>query len=210
MSLTNLLRIAVIINRFFLGVLFFTAGVGKLLQGFPGLMGPAWLEERLAEYGLGMYAQFIAYSQVLVGFLLLSQRFATLGAVMLFPMLLNILIITISQDWQGTPYVVSVFLLQNIFLLVYDFHKLKFLITEDVAPLRPLQIKRRNPAIDFCWLTGAILVFAGLSFAKTNTSLAWGLVLAGLLVFGLSSLWQFVSGRKKQKLLASAAQTQEE
>ncbi len=205
MSFTFLLHIAVIINRFFLGALFFTAGVGKLLKGFPGLMGPVWLEERLAEYGLGMYAQFIAYSQVLVGFLLLSQRFATLGAVMLFPMLINILMITISQNWVGTPYVVSVFLMQNIFLLAYDFHKLKFLITEDREPLRAQPVYRKNLVLDFCWLAGAILVFAGLPFAKTQTTLAWGLVCCGLLVFVICAIWQLQDGRKSKPCKARTA-----
>lgn len=51
----------------------------------------------------------MAWSQVL-GALLLSQRFATLGAVMLVPMLANILVITISLQWRGTPYVNAVLL----------------------------------------------------------------------------------------------------
>jgi hypothetical protein len=80
------MRFLVIATRVFLGIIFFSSGLAKLTHGLtPGVIGPVWLEERLAQYGLSMWAQFVAWSQVLVGALLLSQRFATLGAVMLVP-----------------------------------------------------------------------------------------------------------------------------
>src|SRR5688572_8434081 len=96
--------------RIFLGILFLTAGLSKTVPGFPALMGPPTLEQMLAKYDLALFARFIAYSQILIGWLLLTRRFATIGAIMLLPMLLNILAITISQHWRGTPYVVLVFL----------------------------------------------------------------------------------------------------
>src|SRR6187549_2752832 len=106
---SRLYRIAVIGVRVFLGLIFFSAGLGKLTHGLtPGLIGPIWLEERLAAYGLALWARFVAWSQLGIGALLLSQRFATLGAVMLVPMLANILVITISLQWRGTPYVNAV------------------------------------------------------------------------------------------------------
>ena len=70
---------------------------------FPGIIGPVWLETELSKYGLDVYARFIAFSQIITGLLLLTQRFATLGAIMLLPMLLNIWMVTISLQWSGTP-----------------------------------------------------------------------------------------------------------
>ncbi len=118
----KLLRFAYISCVIFLGFVFFGAGMSKLYANhqFIGLMGTVWLEEKLVQYDLGLFARFVAYSQVTTGFLLLTFRFRTLGAVMLVPMLANILMITISQHWKGTPYVVSVFILQNMYLLWYD------------------------------------------------------------------------------------------
>jgi uncharacterized membrane protein YphA (DoxX/SURF4 family) len=114
-------RFLVIATRIFLGLIFFSSGLAKLTHGLtPGLIGPVWLEERLAQYGLGLWAQFVACSQVLIGALLLSRRFATLGAVMLVPMLANILVVTISLQWRGTPYVNAVLLAMNLFLLWAD------------------------------------------------------------------------------------------
>ncbi|HEX6087168.1 MAG TPA: DoxX family membrane protein [Thermoanaerobaculia bacterium] len=122
-------RIAVIGIRVFLGLIFFSAGLGKLTHGLtPGLIGPVWLEERLAQYGLSLWAQFVAWSQLLIGALLLSQRFALLGAVMLVPMLVNILVVTISLQWRGTPYVNAVLLAMNLFLLWVDRERLKPLV----------------------------------------------------------------------------------
>jgi uncharacterized membrane protein YphA (DoxX/SURF4 family) len=111
-------RLAITGTRLFLGLIFFTAGMAKLTQNFPGLIGPVWLEERLEVYHLGLYARFIAWSQVLIGLLLFTQRFATLGAIMLFPMITNILMVTISLGWRGTPYVNAFLLLLNVILLI--------------------------------------------------------------------------------------------
>jgi uncharacterized membrane protein YphA (DoxX/SURF4 family) len=122
-------KFLVVSTRVFLGVIFFTAGLSKLTHGMmPGLIGPPWMEERLAQYGLGLWAQFVAWSQLLIGALLLSQRFATLGAVMLVPMITNILVVTISLEWRGTPYVNSVLLAMNLFLLWADRERLKPLV----------------------------------------------------------------------------------
>jgi hypothetical protein len=54
------------------------------------------MESELEKYNLGLYSVFVAYSQIIIGFMLLIKRFATLGAVMAIPMFTNILMITIS------------------------------------------------------------------------------------------------------------------
>lgn len=151
--------------RFWLGLIFLTSGLAKLTHNtFPNTMGPPFLEEELTTYGLGMYARFIAFSQVTIGFLLVSKRFATLGAVMAMPMLVNILVVVISLKWQGTPYVVFFFLFCNSLLLIYDFHKLKFILSDNPAPLMHHPIKRNDWRLDLgngvafvVLLTGAML-----------------------------------------------------
>ncbi len=115
--------------RLFLGVMFFSGGVSKLIP-FPGIMGPVWLEEVLQPYDLGAYARFIAWGEALIGVLLFSRRFATIGAIMMVPLLVNILAVVISMDWRGTPYVVSGFLVMNVYLLWYDRDRLFPLVTD--------------------------------------------------------------------------------
>lgn len=123
-------------SRIFLGLIFLTGGVSKLMP-FPGVMGPVWLEHELAQYGLGTYARFIGWSEALIGALLLSRPFATLGAIMLVPLVINILMVTVSLHWRGTPYVVSGFLAMNLYLLIYDFDKWKSVI--GMAPGSPVE-----------------------------------------------------------------------
>lgn len=124
----NLFKFVVVGTRVLLGLIFFTSSMGKLtnaqfivLSIFPGS-----LEVVLAPYGLGLWGRFVAWSQLIISLLLLSQRFATLGAIMLVPMLANILVITVSLEFKGTPYLVAFLLLLNLFLLIADYRKLKF------------------------------------------------------------------------------------
>ena len=95
---------------FFLGLIFMMAGIEKL-TGLPDIIGPDYLIEELGKYNLRFFGQFIAYSQLVIGFLLINNRFRLLGSIMLFPMLLNILVVTISLEWRGTPFVVAFLLL---------------------------------------------------------------------------------------------------
>jgi uncharacterized membrane protein YphA (DoxX/SURF4 family) len=77
----------VVSARLVLGLVFLSSGLAKLVPHFPNLIGPVWLEERLAPYGLALFARFIALSEVFAGSLLLMRRFATLGALTLLPIL---------------------------------------------------------------------------------------------------------------------------
>lgn len=185
--------------RVFLGLIFFTSGMAKIYyqqgSGFPGLIGPVWLEERLVQYGLDVFARFVAYSQVVVGLLLLTQRFATLGAVMLFPIILNIFVVTVSLQWRGTPYVNFVLLSLNAILLAYDFHKLKFLISEDSDSLKTFKIERNYPKIDGLWLAGIGLILISTFTVKLSAFLSYGLVVLGLIIVVTCQVWQ----RRKQK-----------
>lgn len=137
----------ILLTRLFLGYVFISAGFCKLTHGhFGQLIGPPWLEERMAEYDLALFARVIAWSQVSCGMLLLSQRFSVLGAVMLVPMNISILAVTVSMNWQGTPYVNAVFLVLNLLLLVYEWPKFRFLFqtgTFTVIP-NPLDGLRRD------------------------------------------------------------------
>lgn len=109
--------------RSILGVVFLSSGIGKF-YGTSGLIGPGWMFAELKPYSLLLFAVFVALAEIIIGYILLIRRFSTLGAVMLFPMILNILIVVISLKWQGTPQVDSVFLTMNLYLLYFDRHKL--------------------------------------------------------------------------------------
>ena len=109
--------------RILLGVVFLSSGIGKF-YGTSGLIGPGYLFEELAKHHLLFFAIFIAIAELVIGYLLLIKKYATLGAIMLFPMISNILVVVIALNWQGTPFVDGIFLLMNLYLLYYDRKKL--------------------------------------------------------------------------------------
>lgn len=152
--------------QIFLGLVMFTAGSGKLFDGhaFPGMIGPVWLVEKLEPHGLALFARFIAYSQIVIGYLLFNRHSAALGAVMLVPMLLNILVVTSSLQWRGTPYVVAVFIALNAWLLWKD--------RERWLPLLP------SPKIAI----GLALVCAAPTLSTWHHGAGWAFSAAGLIV----------------------------
>lgn len=75
----------------------------------------------------GLYWNFIGWSQVIAGLLLMTQRFAKLGAAIFFGLILNIFIITVSFHFQGTPIVTGLMLLATMYLILWDFDSFQFL-----------------------------------------------------------------------------------
>lgn len=180
--------------RWFLGLLFLISGLAKLVPGFPNTMGPVDLEHTLAPHGLALYARFIAVSEVGIGLLLLTRRFATLGAMMLVPMLANIIVITYALEWRGTPYLVAVFLLLALVLLAYDWPKLAVLVGDRGAAPPPARVQTYLPQL--AWLTGsglALLLLGVFRFASRAEPGLHGLL---LLLVGLVILDWSHGGRK--------------
>lgn len=129
--------------RYTLGIILALSGLEKLV-GIPDIIGPHYLIAKLDEYGLGLYGTFIAYSELGVGLLLLNKRLSTLGAIMAFPIWVNIFVVTVSLEWRGTPLQVAFFILLNLVLLIWDWHKLKFIFMEPTQETR-LVAPERNP-----------------------------------------------------------------
>lgn len=63
----------------------------------------------------------------------MTQRFATLGAVVFLPIILNIFFITVSYDFKGTVFITGLILLATIYLLFWDYKKLLPLVGKEVS-----------------------------------------------------------------------------
>jgi len=79
-------------------------------------------------YQSGLFWEFIGWSQLVVGVLLMTQKWAKLGALLCFPITLNIFIITLSYYFAYTPVITGMMLLANLLLLAWDWQELKSLI----------------------------------------------------------------------------------
>ena len=58
----------------------------------------------------------------------MTQLFATLGAVLFLPIMLNIFVITISYYFAATPVITGLMLLANVYLLVWDWPRLSVVV----------------------------------------------------------------------------------
>ncbi|MCJ8152307.1 DoxX family membrane protein [Chryseobacterium sp. SSA4.19] len=83
-----------------------------------------------ALYQSGAYWNFLGWAQVIAGILLITQRYATLGALMFFAILTNIWIITLSLSFSGTWIITSLMMIAVVILLIWDKHKLLPIINQ--------------------------------------------------------------------------------
>jgi uncharacterized membrane protein YphA (DoxX/SURF4 family) len=119
-----------IISRIALALAFVPTGMVKVMgERFTvlGLDSPVGLFFE-AMYQSGIYWHFIGWAQVVAGILLLIPRTTTLGAVLFFPIVLNIFVITVGVGFKGTPFITGPMLLASLFLLCWDYDRLKAIL----------------------------------------------------------------------------------
>ncbi|HEY1404869.1 MAG TPA: hypothetical protein VGB05_12120 [Pyrinomonadaceae bacterium] len=79
-------------------------------------------------YRTGLYRRFLGLCQLAAALLLPIPKTATIGALIYFPLILNIFVITVALEFRGTPVITGLMLPTNIYLLCWDYDKLKHLI----------------------------------------------------------------------------------
>lgn len=130
-------QIFTVFLRYLLGSAFVWASILKIkgirFTPFSGETAPINSLPHLLEsmYQSGFYWYFIGFGQMIAGFLLMSQTFGTLGAVAYFPIILNIFVLTTYFDSPGILAITSLMLLANIYLLLWDWNKLKFVVLKN-------------------------------------------------------------------------------
>ena len=103
-----------------------------------------------ALFQTGFYYTFIGVLQMGAAILLLIPRTATLGALLYFPIILNIFILTLSTRFVGSLLSSPLMVLANLYLLCWDYHKLKFILPfnfpapQEVIP-KPKIVSKRFP-----------------------------------------------------------------
>jgi uncharacterized membrane protein YphA (DoxX/SURF4 family) len=80
-----------------------------------------------ALYQTGYYYTFIGVAQVIIALLLLIPRTALLGALMYFPIILNICVLAYAVRFEGTR-AATFMLLANLYLLCWDYNRLKYIL----------------------------------------------------------------------------------
>jgi uncharacterized membrane protein YphA (DoxX/SURF4 family) len=80
-----------------------------------------------ALHRTGWYYTSIGVMQVTAALLLLIPRTATLGAIIYFPIILNIFLLSYSVRFEGSWLSSPLMVLANLYLLCWDYDKLKFI-----------------------------------------------------------------------------------
>lgn len=118
-------------TRVLLSLAFIPSGLKKLL-GEPftilGIDNPVGFFFK-ALYETGFYWNFLGFMQVLTAILIVIPRTAFFGAMLYFPIIINIFIIVIAMGFVGTPYIAGLMLLANFYLLLWDYKKTKRIVS---------------------------------------------------------------------------------
>lgn len=181
-------------TRILLAAGFIPTGLVKLLGQRFTLIPPenpigAFFE---ALYQTGLYWQFLGLTQVVAGVLVLIPRLAHLGALLFFPIILNIFVITVSLGFRGTPVVTGLMLCAALYLCAWDFHRWRSLFFR--TPLEePVPTQRLDPweRVGFGAFAASLVGFFALTRGFGSPSL--GLTCVGLgLLAGLFTLGRFL------------------
>ena len=127
------MHIFVIVLRMMIAFAFIPAGLKKVIgERFTAAEKTGPFNEFVhAFYDTGLLYHWVGWLQLIAACLLMTQRFATLGAVLMAPILFTILVFCWSVVVIPTATVVTLMSLGIIGLLLWDIHKLKLLFFRD-------------------------------------------------------------------------------
>ncbi len=185
---SKFMNIVVVFIRLLIGFAFIPSGLTKAIgERFTRLSTDTQIGYFFeAMYQSGGYWYFLGFSQLIASFLLMSQRYATIGAVMYFAILSNIVVITISMNFTGTWIITLLMLFATCSLLAWDWNKIQYLLKRDNFQAQENTI---NEVINMkMWsIAGTLLFFATLLFFGILTFPSnFGQLAIGYVVISLS------------------------
>ncbi len=190
-------QLFIVYTRYLIGGAFVFASIVKIMgnrftaeSGADNPIDSAWhFFETM--YASGLYWKFIGIAQLLAGFLLLTQRYGKLGALINLPIIANVFVITLSYYFAYTPVITGLMLLANIILILWDWNELKILVN-----MPPTVGSKRNLEKDGLWAILGFVLFFQIVCCKLLLSQAnapfW------LLSFPLVTLFGLIVGIKRE------------
>jgi uncharacterized membrane protein YphA (DoxX/SURF4 family) len=158
------LRYFSIFCRILLAYAFVMAGMVKILDerfasGLSVLhpMG-SYLE---ALHHTGFYYTFIGVAQIVAAVLLLIPRTVVLGAVIYFPIILNICILSLAVRFEGSFVTSPLMVLANLFILLWYYDRLKYMLPFKTFSERRILKKpeKYSNKFPFLFFTGVAITF---------------------------------------------------
>lgn len=192
----------VILTRYLIGFAFIPSGLTKVLnERFTRISTDnpiGFFFEGL--YQSGIFWQFIGWSQLIAAFLLMTQRFATIGALIYLPLITSIWVITCSMHFTGTWLITSLMLLACLGLLAWDYQKWKTLFYRDNVTYHTKNTQ--YPTYSNTWIGLGCVLFAWNVFGAWYTHLTrvpGKYLLAGLAINVVLVLGSLVVEERKHR-----------
>lgn len=117
-----------------------------------------------ALYLTGFYYTFIGVSQLTAALLLLIPKTTLLGAILYFPIIFNICVLTYATRFEGTR-IATLMLLANLYLLWWDYRRWKYILplasSSDVGTtqIQNQKMSGKFPVVFFgCAVAAVVLV----------------------------------------------------
>ena len=184
-----MLQLIVIYTRYLLGGAFVFASMIKIKgqrfttdSGATEPINSAWYFFE-TMYQSGIYWKFIGLGQLLAGFLMMTQRYSKLGALMNFPIITNIFAITLSYYFALTPVIVGLMLLANVGLILWEWDELKILINLPYVP--KIKSTENNTVWEIIGYVLFIFTFTYRLFIDKYDALFWFLICLSIGLIGL-------------------------
>ncbi|MCQ6957535.1 hypothetical protein [Mucilaginibacter aquariorum] len=156
------LRYFAVFNRIALAAGFLPAGFVKIMgERFTDLSVNHPMGHYLEALHLtGYYYPFIGIVQVTAAILLLIPRTATFGAVLYFPIILNICILSLAVRFDGSLLSSPLMVLANLYLLCWDYDKLKFILPFNHSTIlpKPKVISNKFPTMFFAGAAATVII----------------------------------------------------
>jgi uncharacterized membrane protein YphA (DoxX/SURF4 family) len=125
------LRYFAVFNRVVLALGFLPAGITKIMDErfASGLSANHPMGHYLeALHHTGFYYPFIGVVQILAAILLLIPRTVLLGALLYFPVILNICILSYAVRFEGSILTSPLMVLSSLFLICWNYDKIKYVL----------------------------------------------------------------------------------
>ncbi|MBK0378435.1 hypothetical protein [Mucilaginibacter segetis] len=167
------LRYFTVFNRLALAAGFLPAGIVKIMgeRFASGLSVNHPMGHYLEALHLtGYYYPFIGVVQILAAILLLVPRTATLGAIIYFPVILNICVLSFAVRFDGSLLTSPLMVLANMYLLCWDYDKLKYIfLYKKTIPQSQLHVQPvLNNKFPVAFFAGVALCIAVLVLVITH------------------------------------------
>jgi hypothetical protein len=141
-----------------------------------------------ALYNTGFYYDFLGWTQLTASVMLLIPRTAHIGALLFFPIIVNIAVLTNSIGFQGTWLITLLMSLAALYLVCWEYDRLKPIIFRTRME-RSIKLRYQHIAIPLFFAAGgsvANIAFRLVMHGRLDDFLWAGAVLTGLgFVFGV-------------------------